>query len=150
MTTKQDMRAWCITGSRHGHPYTERVLLGLLEQRGVPRLFVCGDAPGVDTAAFAWAQHNLPPEIVDQYFVDDKLGSPRKFHDRNERMVRRCCQGDRLIALPNGESRGTWNTVKLGALAGLRCTIVWSNGNQLTGDGRGMVNLAERNLRGAA
>lgn len=139
---------WVVTGSRYGHPYVERVLDALLRSKGTPVQVVCGDAAGVDTQAWDWCVANGFQQLAIQVRVNDALGSPRKFHDRNERMVRMCSGGDRLLAFPNGESRGTWNTTKLCGLSDLACNVIWPNGNQFSGRGRVVVNLAERFLRG--
>jgi hypothetical protein len=106
-----------ITGSRRGHPDVRRWLTAWHERHGAPQMCIVGDANGVDAEAFSVARE-LGWEVW-MLRVDPSLPSPRRYHDRNERMVGLACSGDVCLAFPDEESRGTYHCAWLAKRAGL-------------------------------
>jgi hypothetical protein len=106
-----------ITGSRHGHPDLERWIARWLLARGKPEVFVLGDAEGVDADALHLCRLNRLH--CTRVLVNLAIESPRRFLERNERMVAECGPGDVCMAFPRADSRGTYHCANLARKAGL-------------------------------
>jgi hypothetical protein len=110
-----------ISGTRHGRSDTWAVLDAIVAERGEPSLVVVGDADGVDEQAYQWARQHVYAGI--RKCVRDELGSPAKFHDRNQRMVDHGGPGDVFVALPCAKSRGTYDALARARKRGLTCLV---------------------------
>lgn len=113
-----------VTGSRNGSPLVQPALDDVHEKHSITHLVV-GDQRGVDSQAERWFKEACKAGRMKEgarlstLYVDDALPSPRRYHDRNERMVACCVTGDMCLAFPDQTSRGTWHTVGLARKAGL-------------------------------
>lgn len=108
-----------ITGSRHGHRDVERWMLEWSRKHGKPEMLVVGDALGVDEQA--WLVGRDQGWFMARVCVNDSIPSPRRFLDRNERMVAHMGGSGMCLAFPRVGGRGTWHTFNLAGMAGLVC-----------------------------
>lgn len=106
-----------IAGTRHNTRPDVAWWLDRWVRRHGDTLFVLGDATGVDAAAFAHCEaRGYDKRVVD---VDRAIGSPRMFHDRNQRMVDIAGGVGVCLAFTDESSRGTWDCVRRARVAGL-------------------------------
>lgn len=108
-----------IAGSR-GFPYSERMVqeVMVLFNKG-PLEVVCGGCVGIDIGGWNWANFC---SIKTKMFTPDwdkygKGAGPL----RNEEMAR---YADALVAIWDGESRGTWDMIQRADIHGLKMFIV--------------------------
>lgn len=111
-----------VTGTRRGRADVGRVLAAFVDKHGLPELFILGDQRGVDEHArracetLGWSYARIA--------VQHALGSPGKYHDRNERMAALAGPGDWCLAFPDADSRGTWDCVGRARDRGLTIAIM--------------------------
>lgn len=112
-------RRTVITGTRLGHREFATIMRLYLYKFEQPQFFVIGDANGVDTQA----QRHFDGCGLDylKCHVDKTEPSPQRFYTRNGHMIDPCVPGDHLLAVPDEDSRGTWQCFGLGKKAGLLC-----------------------------
>lgn len=106
-----------IAGGRNIHDYT-LVLSALEESTFKPTEIVSGMAPGVDTLAIQYARENNLPLIE---FPADWVQYKRAAGPiRNRQMAE---YGDALVAIWDGESRGTMNMISEATKRGLKVYV---------------------------
>jgi len=108
-----------IAGSRTITSY--KMLLVAIRKCGwVPTIILCGDARGADKLGEEWAKRNNVP--VEHYPADwDGLGK-KAGYVRNSEMVQ---NADALIALWDGNSKGTEHTIHLAKEKGLKVYVAF-------------------------
>ncbi len=106
-----------ITGSRYGHRSVLYWMEQWVERRGIPELWVLGDASGVDMQARSACVLRGWPHHVER--VVSGVTSPQRYHDRNQRMVDLCSAGDACLAFPREGSRGTFDCANRARKSGL-------------------------------
>ena len=106
-----------IAGGRNIHDYT-LVLSALKESTFIPSEIVSGMAPGVDTLAIQYANENNLPLI--EFHADWVQYKRAAGPIRNRQMAE---YGDALIAIWDGESRGTMNMISEATKRGLKVYV---------------------------
>ena len=102
------------------------VLENALSESGFPiDLIVHGDARGVDRTAKSWANQNGIPsiEFKANWLEHGKKAGPIRNSEMITYVKKNCECGGALIAIWDGESKGTWNTIYSAYRAGLRVFI---------------------------
>lgn len=102
-----------VTGTRDGRADVVWYLARWVDKHGEPSLFVCGDQTGVDTQAYEWYLHRFGRERLRREEVKLLLPSPRRYHERDERMAAHLGPGDYCLAFPIIGAKGTWLTTRL-------------------------------------
>ena len=106
-----------IAGGRNIHDYS-LVLSALAESEFEPTEIVSGMAPGVDTLAIQYARENNLP--LAEFHADWNKYKRAAGPIRNREMAN---YGDALIAIWDGESRGTKNMIEEATKRGLRVYV---------------------------
>ena len=106
-----------ITGTRRGRSDVWDTLTRYALKHGLPELVIVGDQTGVDAQAWQWAMENNASHA--RIYVKPQLMSPRRFHDRNQRMVDLAGPGDMCLGFPDQQSRGTFDCMKRARARGL-------------------------------
>ncbi len=106
-----------IAGGRNIHDYT-LVLSALEESTFKPTEIVSGMAPGVDTLAIQFANENNLPLI--EFHADWNQYKRAAGPIRNRQMAE---YGDALVAIWDGESRGTMNMISEATKRGLKVYV---------------------------
>ena len=106
-----------IAGGRNIHDYT-LVLSALEESTFKPTEIVSGMAPGVDTLAIQFANENNLPLI--EFPADWNQYKRAAGPIRNRQMAE---YGDALVAIWDGESRGTMNMISEATKRGLKVYV---------------------------
>ena len=106
-----------IAGGRDITDYS-LVLSALAESGFIPTEIVSGMAPGVDTLAVQYAQENNLP--LQQFWAEWNFYGKSAGPIRNRKMAE---YGDALIAIWDGESRGTKNMIEEATKRGLKVYV---------------------------
>ena len=106
-----------IAGGRNIHDYS-LVLSALEESTFYPTEIISGMAPGVDTLAVQYARENNLPLI--EFHADWNKYKRAAGPIRNREMAN---YGDALIAIWDGESRGTKNMIEEATKRGLKVYV---------------------------
>lgn len=107
-----------IAGGRDIHDYN--LVLAALEASGIHSIteVVSGMAPGVDTLAVRYAQENNLP--LAEFHADWRKHGKAAGPIRNRQMAE---YGEALVAVWDGESRGTKNMIEEATKRGLRVYV---------------------------
>jgi hypothetical protein len=117
-----------VTGTRRDtRPDTARWLARFVRKHG-GTTFVLGDADGVDELAWHWCTQAMidgfgPVDFIRET-ADRKRPTPERFHERNQRMVDEAkgrAPQPVCLAIPDDDSRGTWDCYLRALAAGLVC-----------------------------
>lgn len=106
-----------IAGSRSGFRYSD--IERFLAQ--VPfeiTTVVCGGAKGVDSLGRVWARQNNIP--VEMYLADWEKHGKSAGYKRNQEMAK---NADALVAIWDGESKGTSHMIQIASAAKLRLKV---------------------------
>lgn len=103
-----------VCGSRRREPSDEDIERALTEAKLEVTMLVCGMAPGVDLAAYAWARRK--GLFIDEHPAMWSIHGDRAGPVRNAEMVR---VAQACVAFPCPLSKGTWDCVKKAKAAGL-------------------------------
>ena len=106
-----------IAGGRDITDYS-LVSSALAESGFIPTEIVSGMAPGVDTLAVQYAQENNLP--LQQFWAEWNFYGKSAGPIRNRKMAE---YGDALIAIWDGESRGTKNMIEEATKRGLKVYV---------------------------
>lgn len=111
-----------IAGSREidHRVKVERIINGVVEEHELEVTeVVCGGARGVDTIGMFWARKRKIP--VKYFRAEWNKYGKRAGYKRNEQMAE---YADALVAIWDGESRGTKHMIDLAEDYGLLCVVV--------------------------
>ena len=110
-----------IAGGRNIHDYS-LVLSAIRESEFIPTEIVSGMAPGIDTLAVQYSQENNLP--LAEFHADWNKHKKAAGPIRNREMAN---YGDALIAIWDGESRGTKNMIEEATKRGLKIYVKRTN-----------------------
>lgn len=120
-----------VTGSRD---WTDREAihdaLGQIDSRSrLPLVMIHGDAPGADTIAREYAEHDGTWHVIAMpalWTLHGKSAGPRRNAEMVEalKLLRDCGYECHVLAFPMPDSRGTWDCVRKARAAGFEPVIV--------------------------